>query len=645
MSSFGLDETTDRIVHRDDSWLVRLARDRAGNTLAIVAAAIIPLIGMLGSGLDMGRAYLAQSRLQQACDAGALAARKSLGSVAPTSGAIPEAAATIGQRFFNVNFRDGSYGTTDRTFAMALESDYSISGHATVIVPTTLMRIFGFQQVPITVNCKARLNYANTDVMMVLDTTGSMADTNPGDTAPKLQVLRNVVKSFYSQLEASKSPGTRVRYGFVPYSTNVNVGGLLKSGWVADSATYQGRVGEDTGTTETHDTYDTSYAYVSGTTSAVAAYLSATCPANTVTWAQLSYNTAPDGTVTGTAEINGTAYGCAFADSGNKSVTGTTYDHYVYSWTTKKTGTVTNPVFTWRYKPMAFDVRNLKGATDDAPLAGGYLDVPMAGSPASPSPLRAWFRGCMEERATYEIGDYDNVDLTRALDLDLDTIPTSANPDTQWKPMLNEISWVRSMDWNGNGSFTPGPVTFGGDFMMSEWAGLSSCPSPARKLAPMTPQDLSDYVDALQPRGSTYHDIGMIWGGRLLSSTGLFADENADLAGKPTNRNLIFLTDGQTAPLDLSYGAYGIEPLDHRRWSPSSPLSLTEVVEKRFTVACQEVKKRNITVWFVAFGTDLNPVMTQCAGVGHSFSAGNATELETVFSNIAKSMGDLRVSG
>ena len=63
--------------------VARLARDAAGNTLAIVAASIAPILAMDGGGIDMGRSYLAESRLQQACDAGVLAARKKLDS--PTS--------------------------------------------------------------------------------------------------------------------------------------------------------------------------------------------------------------------------------------------------------------------------------------------------------------------------------------------------------------------------------------------------------------------------------------------------------------------------------------------------------------------------------------------------------------------------------
>src|SRR6187455_1126623 len=103
--------------------LRQLLRDSAGNTLAIMAAALFPLLGLIGGGVDMSRGYLSQSRLQQACDAGVLAARKRLGTEAAITGSIPDEAAVIGQRFFNLNFGEGAYGTEDRTFEMVLESD------------------------------------------------------------------------------------------------------------------------------------------------------------------------------------------------------------------------------------------------------------------------------------------------------------------------------------------------------------------------------------------------------------------------------------------------------------------------------------------------------------------------------------------
>jgi len=47
------------------------------------------------------------------------------------------------------------------------------------------------------------------------------------------------------------------------------------------------------------------------------------------------------------------------------------------------------------------------------------------------------------------------------------------------------------------------------------------------KLTTMTASDRSSfntYINALQPVGGTYHDSGMVWGIRLLSPCGMFAD-------------------------------------------------------------------------------------------------------------------------
>ena len=191
--------------------VARLARDTAGNTLMIVAAALLPLAAMIGSGVDIGRAYLSETRLQQACDAGVLAARKRLGTEAAVSGTIPDDAQLAGERFFNVNFGPGDYGTRQRTFVLSLEDDYAITGKASVEVPTTLMAIFGFADMPVKVQCQAQLNMANTDVMMVLDVTGSMAETNPGDSMSKIDALKATVRSFYAQLSAAAPSNSTVQ--------------------------------------------------------------------------------------------------------------------------------------------------------------------------------------------------------------------------------------------------------------------------------------------------------------------------------------------------------------------------------------------------------------------------------------------------
>jgi Flp pilus assembly protein TadG len=623
----------------------RLLRDRSGNTLAIIAAAIAPLLALVGGSIDMGRSYLSESRLQQACDAGVLAARKKLGSTVVTTGTVPSNVATAGNKFFNLNFRSGTYGTANRNFAMTLEPDYSISGVATVDVPTTIMRIFAFDKVAVRVVCQAKLNYTNTDVMMVLDVTGSMNQTNPSDSQSKISILKTVVSNFHTQLEGSKGPGTRVRYGFVPYSVNVNVGALLRDDWVVGNWTYQSRE-EITGSSGTADySYWDNWATISGsyatvTESTYPATWNAPTNENSGGWH--SCNTpAPAGTYNAsTVLLSTTVTPWAGPPKGNKTVkryriteTGSSYSVELwgttctvrradYSTLIREYDEITIPTSTktksYRYAPIPRNVTNWRNETN----------------------------GCIEERGTYEIADYSNVDFSRALDLDLDRVPTPGMPETQWRPAYPDAIWGRSLDWYGNGSFSLAQVvtTDAWFFKPTTYGGLVACPAPARKLAEMTGSELSAYLGTISASGGTYHDIGMIWGGRLLSPNGIFAADNADVSGQPTNRHLIFLTDGLTAPNDIAYGAYGIEPLDRRRWSPGSTLSLTKVVENRFTVACDEVKKRNITVWVIGFGINMPQLLKNCAGSGRWFQADDAGQLNSAFAKIAASMGDLRIS-
>jgi hypothetical protein len=622
-------------THEGEGLFLRLARDRAGNTLAIVAAAIAPILAMVGGGIDMGRSYLSQSRLQQACDAGVLAARKALGTEAAVTNEIPDRAAELGQRFFNINFRDGSYGTHDRDFTMILEEDFAITGEAEVTVPTTIMRIFGKEEVPIKVGCQAQINFSNTDVMMVLDVTGSMAETNPGDSARKIDVMKETVRGFHAQLSAAAQAGTRVRYGFVPYSTNVNVGGLLEDSWVVDEWTYQSREQALDVNLPKYSTYDTAPVHVSGNVTSVpagsyparfqnGAYVCDKPPNGNLQTREEKISESKQavllpvpGTKTTTRirrTRNGVANVAALEDQICK-VTSKTYADYIdeFDRITEPTGEL---LTSWRYHPVSVDV----------------------------SDWRTTSNGCMEERDTYEIDDYDSVDLSRALDLDIDLVPND-DPATQWRPMFPGMIFNRALTWDGRGRFDAKEVVTDTEFVNPDAGGMASCPAPSRKLSEMSPEQLDAYLGTLQPTGSTYHDIGMIWGGRLISPSGLFADDNRDLAdATPTNRNLIFLTDGQTAPRDINYTTYGVEPLDQRRWSPNSKLSLTQTVEKRFAFACSEVRKRNVTVWVIGFGTSLNPVMKDCAGEGHYFEAADAAELNATFAAIAKKMSELRIS-
>ncbi len=97
------------------------------------------------------------------------------------------------------------------------------------------------------------------------------------------------------------------------------------------------------------------------------------------------------------------------------------------------------------------------------------------------------------------------------------------------------------------------------------------------------PTWLDDYLNDLVAMGNTYHDVGMIWGGRLSSSRGIFA-ANVNADDKSVSRHLIFMTDGKMEPNIDGYNAYGVEEVSNRI-APlgSSTLTVTARHTARFS--------------------------------------------------------------
>src|SRR3954469_23505883 len=94
-----------------------LARDTRANTLALMAMALIPLAGMVGGGVDISRMYIVKTRLQHACDAGALAGRKAMGG--GTWAFNNYSARTAAEKFFDGNYNSAAYGVTTVTRSFA----------------------------------------------------------------------------------------------------------------------------------------------------------------------------------------------------------------------------------------------------------------------------------------------------------------------------------------------------------------------------------------------------------------------------------------------------------------------------------------------------------------------------------------------
>lgn len=577
----------------------RLMRDKAGNVLMIAAAAMIPLTGMVGGALDLSRLYLVKVRLQHACDAGALAGRRSM-----AGGAWGTDDQTAANLFFDGNFTSGAYGTgtVTRTFTQPTGGT-SVHGVVSTTVPMTLMRVFAIPTATVAATCDSDMQMPNTDVMFVLDNTGSMAcdpngnSCNSGSTS-KIYGLKNAVKCFYevlAQLETDGTctttitnsgiaSGTQLRFGFVPYTTNVNVKSLsLPSSYFATSWPYQSREVYPYWTTPTQTS-----AY-SCTTSANAANI----PANTST---KKYTT-----------------------SGN---TGSNCKVYV--------STLSNE---WHYGKVNLDLSSFTPSSSSVtlPIGNNYTSTSVA------------WDGCTEEAAA--------------------TTNINTMNSGQLAPALPDALYLRA---SGTSSLSSGSMTTADQYTTSNYynavrANLYYCPTAAQNLKTWTTANFDTYVDSLVASGNTYHDVGMLWGGRLLSPEGIYSSSNTTTStGGQIQRHMIFMTDGDAQAFACDYQQFGIAWWDQRTDSSVGSASncvgvntaLSNDINTRLAALCTSVKAEpNTILWVISFGgtgiaTDTKTRLQACAtDSSHYFDATSNASLQTAFQTIAAKIAQLRITG
>lgn len=623
--------------------------NRAGGVLPITAGVILTLVALAGAGLDLGRGYMAKSRLQSACDAAVLAGRKAQVNASVYDANAQAAAA----RTFRLNYANNAYNSTGVTFNSQRLAGSEIRGQAVATVPTSIIHIFGLSNFNFDVKCEARLDLPNTDIMFVLDTTLSMTEVNSGDTVDRMSALRTSVKNFHATIESAAQTGTQVRFGFVPYSSTVNVGRLLKPEWIVDKWTYNSRRFDHADTQTNTGSVWRNWTHISGSGPITTQTTSSLGEGGGSCVAPPNENYTSTSTVTGsfvdpatgttiqvaTFITDGVRY-TAWAANGICTITRYQYNNYTETaelWPS----TNTRERLWYVYEPIEYDVSPLKSGPSST------IDVPVGQRGANKT--ISW-DGCIEERDTIRSTDMDTAPAG-ALDLDINTVPTPGNPATQWRPFLPGIETQRI--WYGNDEATPtweapGTPREGYVLFSEQRAGFAACPSASSKLAPMTSTEIASYVDALNPIGSTHHDIGMIWGARLLSPNGLFASENSTTPnGQSIARHLILMTDGEMMVMNKTYNAYGVHGNDMRQTAAGvvpNDADLTQHATARFLAACETAKANNMTVWVIAFGTSLTSQLTSCATTGRAFQANNAAQLNDTFQEIATKIAGLRIT-
>lgn len=194
------------------------AASNGGSIYVMFALGLIPVIGVMGATVDYGRENYLRDNLQLAVDTALVAAAEAQQKDAST------AEAAFSQAL------EANWMQNDAK--IPITSQYTVgsgvlSGTANIDAPTTFLRIFGFDSIPIGVTSQVKFGSGDADVALVLDNTGSMAGA-------KIAGLQDAATALVDTLIGSPAPGQNVRVGLVPFTDYVNVGlGSRNEPWLS----------------------------------------------------------------------------------------------------------------------------------------------------------------------------------------------------------------------------------------------------------------------------------------------------------------------------------------------------------------------------------------------------------------------------
>jgi Flp pilus assembly protein TadG len=191
--------------------LVRFWKDCRGAVAPMFAIVIVPLIGVAGAAVDYTRASAARAAMQSSLDSTALMLSK---TAATQSSVELQAMATS---TFNALF------TAQTVQNVAVTTNYSSTGGSTVTltasgtVPVDFLNILGFNAINISASTKATWGNTRLRVALVLDNTGSMAQSG------KMTALQSASQNFLTQIKTAATNPEDAYVSIVPFNKDVNV--------------------------------------------------------------------------------------------------------------------------------------------------------------------------------------------------------------------------------------------------------------------------------------------------------------------------------------------------------------------------------------------------------------------------------------
>ena len=187
--------------------LQAFSRNEAGQIAVTFALLIVPVLLAVGASIDISQAMTARNRLGEALDAAGLA-------VASTVGLSDQEKSQLASKFLYANYPGKEIGSvTGLTVTSVTQPAPGVRVSGTSKVYTTFMGIVGVSSLEVNVNVEVVSEAKSLDVVLVLDTTGSMSGT-------KITTLKTAATDLANKLMV----GNTVKIGVVPFARYVNIG-------------------------------------------------------------------------------------------------------------------------------------------------------------------------------------------------------------------------------------------------------------------------------------------------------------------------------------------------------------------------------------------------------------------------------------
>ncbi|MDF2603706.1 TadE/TadG family type IV pilus assembly protein [Sphingomonas sp.] len=624
------------------TFLRRLADDRHGAALPILAAFTIPAIGAIGTGIDTARIYMVRSQMQAGVDAAALAGARAF---AVTDKSAKDRTKQV-EAYFYGNFPQGYMHSQSLVLTPTFSTKNNI--HVTTVeaeadLPMTFMRVLGFDKQRIRTVARAELQPRPLEVMVVLDNTGSMKANLPRDAngvvKTRMTATKDAAKSFVDILYQGAGTRQELALGFVMYDITVNVGHLLTK-WRSSSV--RQLAGFNDSATQARGPWPGNRL----------AWKGCVLADDTVRNMNATYSQPEPGAWDVVRSLPG--------EGGHPPITPYFIPPF---WVPQTSGNSASSAVMANPNSGFYKISNVEPGYNlyqlDQTLANGGLNqASMASSPYREAFYR-YYIGLNDSASSVSNDVITRVDGS-FYNPQTDSWNFATSRGTPFRINYDRIpnfaAWKAATTYSVNPK--GGSTSSGSQNMTDPPSPNWQCPEEAEPIAYGKPK--SYWIDnvierkngAIYPANGTLHHAGLLWGYRLLVRDDVFQRSNP--TSEEAKRALVFMTDGETA-LGESQNGYTDRTFTFYGNYADNPLTTTQnggafrtQSERRFSKTCAslQAEKNPPKVYIIALTTtDTNTLaMFERCAPGRVYRTSDTASLKSAFDDVATELVDLHLT-